>query len=244
LTQETDREMQMKRMFLFLLLWACSLPSCASHRHPMNLIASCASSGPRLRQAWQALSDALQTSGGCQAENGQHCEVLRSQIERLSIDCPNNPDVLMANALLAFETHNFARSQQLLDELFSLPVLYPEAAVLRARLSLEQGNIPFALRFLSEQINRSGDHAGLRETYASALYLSGRFDDAMAQIVIAQRLGAPAWRVAFCEGLIEEAAGKFEAAKLRYQEALKARPGWPAAASRLNALVATGKVSG
>jgi len=236
--------MQTKRMFLFLLLWACSLPSCATYRRrPMSLATSCASSGPRLRQAWQALNEAIQTPGGCQVDNGQHCEVLRSEIERLSIDCPNNPEVLMANALLAFDLRNFARTQQLLDELFSLPGTYPEAAALRARLSLEQGNIPFALRFLNEQINQSGDHAGLRETYASALYLAGRFDDAMAQIAIAQRLGTPAWRVAYCQGLIEEAAGKFEAAKVRYQEALQARPGWQPAGSRLNALVATGKVS-
>jgi tetratricopeptide (TPR) repeat protein len=205
---------------------------------------SCASTGPLLRQAWRALSDAMQTPDGCQAENGQRCDVLRRQIERFSIDCPNNPDVLMANALLTFDSHNLARTQQLLDELLNLPVTYPEAAVLRARIALEQGNMQFALRFLREQINQSGDHAGLRETYASTLYLTGRFEEAMTQIGIAQRLGAPVWRVAFCQGLIEEATGKFDAAKLRYQEALQARPGWHPAESRLRALIATGKVSG
>jgi tetratricopeptide (TPR) repeat protein len=200
----------------------------------------CDTAGPRLAQAWRALNEAVQTPGGCEQDNGLRCDSLRSQIERLSVDCPNNPDLIMANALLAFEARNFARSQQLLDELFGLRASYPEAVVLRARIALEQGNQQFALRFLDQQIRQTGDHAGLRETYASALFLVGRLDEAQAQLLTARQLGAPVWRIAYGQGLIEEAKGRASEAGLRYREALEAKPGWKLAESRLRALSASG----
>ncbi len=54
----------------------------------------------------------------------------------------------------------------MLDELASLHTAYPEAAVLRARIALEEGNRPFAIRFLDQQIRQFGDVPQLRETYA------------------------------------------------------------------------------
>ena len=203
----------------------------------------CSVAGARLSAAWRELNTALQTPGGCETDGGVQCDALRAQIERLSVDCPNNTEIVMANALLAFEARNFARSQQLLDELFSLGISNPEAAVLRTRIALEQGNIPFALRFAEQQIRQMGDDPGLRETYASALYLVRRWDEARAQLQTAQQLGAPVWRIAYGQGLIAEADGKFDEAKLRYQAALQARPGWKQADSRLRALVASGKVA-
>jgi len=217
---------------------------CASRlAHPRSAIAICGTAGPRVRQAWQALSDAVETPGGCDLDNGLRCQNIRAEIERLSIDCPNISDVVMANALLAFEDHNLARTQQLLDELSALGVSNPEAASLRIRIALAQGNVPFALRFAEQQIRQMGDDAGLRETYASALYLAGRWDESRIQLSTAQQLGAPAWRVGYSQGLVAEAEGKFDEAKQRYEEALRAKPEWKIAESRLRALIATGKVS-
>ena len=155
------------------------------------------------------------------------------------MECPSNPDVLMANAVLAFQGRNFARAQQLIDELLALGPAYPDAAALRARIALEEGNAPFAARFLEQQIQRTGDHAGLREVYASALFLMKRFTDAEEQLNIADRLGAPHWRVLYGLGLIEEAQGHFAEARLRYQAALRERPGWAPAESRVKALEAS-----
>jgi tetratricopeptide (TPR) repeat protein len=231
--------MPLNRWTPLVLLWACSASSCA--RRPLRLTTPCSTAGPRLAEAWSALDEARKAAGGCDEDNGMRCEALRAQIERLSIDCASNPDIVMSNALLAYDQRNFVRAQQLLDELSTLQVSYPEAAVLRARIALDQGNMPFALRFLDQQIRQTGDHAGLREVYASALYLTGRWDEAKEQLAIAQRLGAPAWRVAYGQGLIEEAAGKRDEAQKRYQEALLAKPGWKLAASRLRALEATEK---
>ena len=191
---------------------------------------------------WQLLSEARQTPEGCQKDNGLACDALRAKIERLSADCPSNSHVAMANAVLAFDDRNFARAQQLLDELFGPGNMNPEAVVLRARIAMEQGNMPFAVKFLEQQIHQIGDHAGLRETYASAFYLTGHWAEAQAQLTVAQRLGAPAWRTAYGLGLIEEAQGHYEQAKLRYEAALKAKPGYQTAESRLRALVASGKI--
>jgi tetratricopeptide (TPR) repeat protein len=228
----------------FLLLWTALQVGCASRTmRTSTLTTYCTTAGSRLNQAWRALSEALKTPGGCEQDKGLRCDALRSQIDRLSVDCPGNPDVVMANALLAFDARNFVRAQQLLDELFSLGVSNPEAAVLRIRIALEQGNTPFALRFAEQQVRQRGDDAGLRESYASALYLAGRWDDARVQLSSAQQFGAPAWRIAYAQGLVAEAEGKLEDAKLRYQEALRSRPDWKAAESRLRALMAQGRVS-
>jgi len=201
----------------------------------------CSAAGPRLTEAWRTLNQALQTPGGCEADSGLRCEASRAEIRRLSVDCPGLPEVLMANALLAFEARDLVRAQQLLDQLFSLPATYPEAAVLRGRIALEQGNLPFALRFLDQQIRQMGDSGELRETYASALFLSRRYQEALVQLEVAQRLGSPEWRLAYSRGLIEEALGRFPQAKERYEEALRGKPGWKVAESRLRALVAAEK---
>jgi len=236
--------MRINRLMPCLVVWACLTWSCA-HRplHPNMYGTPCSVVGARLSADWRELNAALQTPGGCEDTGGAKCEALRAEIERLSVDCPNNPEVVMANALLAFDARNFARSQQLLDELFSLGVSSPEAAVLRTRIALEQGNVPFALRFAEQQIRQIGDDPSLRETYASALYLVRRWDEARAQLQTAQQLGAPVWRIAYGQGLIAEADGKFDEAKLRYQAALQARPGWKQADSRLRALIASGRVA-
>ena len=149
----------------------------------------------------------------------------------------------MANAILAFQSHDLVRSQQLLDQLLSLDAKYPEAVSLRARIALQEGNLHFAIRFLQEQLRRFGDNPGIHETYASALYLSHLWNDARVQLGIAAKLGAPDWRISFGLGLIDESQGLFAQAKAHYEEALRARPNWKPPEARLRALIAEGKVS-
>lgn len=212
----------------------CALLAGCSHR-PMRVAAPCATAGARLGDAWQQLRQLLE-SRECDRDRGLDCEVLRLQIERLSVDCPGNTDVLMANALLAFEDRNLTRAQQLLDQIFASGSVDPDAAVMRARIALEQGNLQYALKFLEQRIRSTGDHAGLREAYASALYFSGQLDRAEIELTAAGELGAPPWRVAYGKGLIEEKRGRFAEAARQYEEALAAKPGWKDAESRLRAL--------
>lgn len=84
----------------------------------------------------------------------------------------------------------------------------------------------------------TGDHAGLREVYASALFLDRNYDASGEQLAMAGNLGAPAHRVAFHRGLLLEAQGRQEEAARQFEEALKVKPGWPPAASRLRAIQA------
>jgi tetratricopeptide (TPR) repeat protein len=236
--------MQFKRSSFILFLLAGSFTACV---HQMKTVtysgATCTTVAAQLAEGWRALHQAMETPGGCDANGGRRCEVLQAEIARLATDCPNNPEVLMANALLAFRARDLARSQQLLDQLLSLRPDFPEAASLRGRISLEQGNLRFALRFLQEQIQRFGDDPGLRETYASALFLARRWDDARLELGMAQKFGAPGWRVAYGLGLVEESQGHYLEAKARFEEARQGRPGWKPPDSHLRALAASGKIA-
>lgn len=220
-----------------LVLACLCLAACATRS--VRVVPPCATAGARLGVAWAALQRQLTIANGCDLASRVDCETLRLQIRRLSIDCPANTDVLMANAILAFEDHNLARAQQLLDELESNGTRSPDAAVMRARIALDQGNLQFALKYLRQQVRLLGDHAGLRETYASALFLNREWDAALVELDVAQKLGAPTWRVAYGQGLIAEEMGRFPEALQRYQEALTAKPGWREAESRLKALTVT-----
>jgi predicted Zn-dependent protease len=176
---------------------------------------------------------------GCNVDNVQRraeCDRLRREIARLAVVCSTHAPTLMANAVIAYEEGQPAESQQLLDQILAQPRRNPDAAALRARIAIEEGNVPFARRLLEQQIKLAPDHAGLHETYAAALYLDGRLPDAREELRIAGSLGAPRWRIAYHLGLIEELSGRADEAGRLYAEALTGNPGWAPAESRLKAL--------
>ncbi len=170
---------------------------------------------------------------------GSECERLRREIERLAVVCPRHVPTLMANAVIAYDEQRPAQSQQLLDQILAQPRSYPDAAVLRGRIAIEDGNVPFALRLLEERIRLAPDHSGLHETYAAALYLDRKLPEARTELAMAGALGAPRWRIAYHLGLVEEASGRREEASRYYSEALEGNPGWAPAESRLKALRAS-----
>ena len=220
-----------------LLLLAVSFVSCAA-KHPPRIADGCYTIAPRLSETWSTLQDARSGPNGCapDAEGRERCEALRFEIEGLAQACPNHPPALFAGAILAYEDRNLIKSQQLLDSLLALNSPHPEAAALRARIAIEQGNVPFALRFLEQQVRITGDNAGLREAHASALFLAHRSDEAREELDIAEALGAPKHRIAFHRGLIHESEGRRDMAAKEYESALLAKPGWAVADSRLKAL--------
>ena len=173
-------------------------------------------------------------AGRAQPE-GSDCDRLAREIARLSVVCPAHAPTLMANAVIAYDDNRPAESQQFLDLILSQPRGYPDAAVLRARIAIEDGNIPFAKRMLEQQIKLVPDHSGLH-AYAAARYLDGNMPEARAELTMAGALGAPRWRIAYHLGLLEEASGRNDDASRLYAEALAGNPGWPPAESRLKAL--------
>lgn len=174
---------------------------------------------------------------GCTEE----CGPLRREIERLALVCPAHAPTLMANAVQAYDDKNVAAAQQWLDIILGRPGIHANAAVLRARIAIEEGNVPFASRLLESRIKLAPDHAGLRETYGAALYLSRQYAAAIRELKMAAALGAPPWRVAYHLGLVDEAEGRLDAAATHYAEALAGNAGWAPAQSRLTALRITAK---
>lgn len=220
-----------------LLLLPLAFPACSARRPP-RVADGCFNTAAQLEKAWTSLQEAR--AAGCEPNSlgVERCDVLRREIERLAQTCAAHPPALMANAVLAYDARNLVQSQRLLDELLALPEPHPDAAALRARVAIEEGNLPFALRFLAQQVRLNGDHAGLREAYASALFLDRRYPEAGEQLNAAAKLGAPPHRVLFHRALISESQGRNEDAMKGYAAALEAKPGWPPAASRLRALQA------
>ncbi len=218
---------------LGLGLGACSYQS----RHVYN---ECPLPDRQLLPVWEQWREARAKPGGCGSlEEGRFpCEELRRNVERVSQTCPTYAPGFMASAILAYEDRQFALAQQYLDALFSLQKAHGPAAVLRGRIALEEGNVPFALRFLAEQVKLSPEDADLHEVYAGALFLADKLPEAKRQLTIAANLGAPTWRVAYHRGLFEEALGNFHLALRHYEEAISERPGWEAALVRRDGIIA------
>lgn len=178
--------------------------------------------------------------GGCGSLESESylCQEQRREIERVAYICPTYVPGLMASAILAYDEQQYARAQQYLDGLFSLQRVHAPAAVLRGRIALEEGNLPFAQRFLAEHVKLSPEDAELREVYAGALFLAGKLPEAKAQLSVAANLGAPAWRVAYHQGLFEETGGNLHQALQYYEAALRERAGWDLALARRDGIIA------
>ncbi len=218
---------------LLLLLSACSYQD-------QFLANECPLPEHQLMPAWKKWQEARTKPGGCGSlDHGTYtCQEQRREIERVSYVCPSYVPALMASAILAYDEQQFARAQQYLDVLFGLQKVHASAAVLRGRIALEEGNIPFALRFLAEHVKLSPDDAELREVYAGSLYLAGKMAEAKKQLAVAAHLGAPAWRVGYHKGLIEEAGDNLHQALQYYEEALKDRADWDVALARRDGIIA------
>lgn len=215
-------------------LGACSYQS----RHLYN---ECPFPDRQLLPVWEQWRELRAKPGGCGtlSDGRSICEELRREVERVAHVCPTYVPGFLASAILAYEDRQFALAQQYLDALFSLQKAHGPAAVLRGRIALEEGNVPFALRFLAEQVKLSPEDADLREVYAGALFFADKLLEAKQQLTIAANLGAPAWRVAYHHGLFEELSGNWHVALRHYEEAIQLRSGWEVALARRDGILAT-----
>lgn len=162
------------------------------------------------------------------------CDRVRNKLEALSFEYPRHVAALLANGVIAFEERDRVNAQRYFDRLFAVQPIHPEAAVMRSRLGLQEGNMPAAKKLIEEHIRHVPDHAGLHEAYAEILFLDGRYEEARERIAIAEELGAPIWRMAFNRGLIAETEGDLEHAITMYTVALEIKPDMAQASARLN----------
>jgi tetratricopeptide (TPR) repeat protein len=190
-------------------------------------------------RCWEkAKENGDKTDGWPKKTEVEDVALIRHRFEALADLYPNHVPTLVANGIVAYDAHQPERAQQYLDRALSLQPVHPEAAILRARIASEEGDLPLAQRLLAEQIRATPDHSGLREAHASVFFEQGRLDEARGELDAAQKLGAPAWRVAFNLGLIEETAGHSALAIQFYKAASDGNPECDAARSRLRALEA------
>jgi tetratricopeptide (TPR) repeat protein len=228
-------QMASKRLCSMVVVWV-AVTSCAT-RSPL-LRQQCYDPDAQLADVLRPL-EALRAKGcssGTSRAGGSECDRLEAEIGHLAVVCPGHAPTLMANAVIAYDAHRPQESQQYLDQILSQPRPYPDAAVLRAQIALEEGNVPFARRLLEQEIMLVPDHAGLHEVHAATLFVDRRLDEARAELTRAAALGAPRWRVAYHLGMIEELSGHPDEAARLYMEALQGNPAYAAADSRLRAL--------
>jgi tetratricopeptide (TPR) repeat protein len=225
----------MRRAGLFVSLLAAV--ACASN--PPVVRQQCNNPDAQLAELLQPYEELRVKGCPIVAGVGSECDRLRLEIARLAVICPTHAPTLMANAVIAYDDRRPADAQQYLDQILSQPRSFPDAAVLRGQIAIEEGNIPFALRMLDQQIKLAPDQAGLHETYAAALYVDGQLASSRTELAVAQALGAPRWRIAYHLGLIEEASGNRAEAVRDYTEAVSGNPNFPPAAARLKGLQAT-----
>jgi hypothetical protein len=221
-----------------LVITALSFAGCTRKiQQSVRFPANCVDLDNKLRIAWTTLEDGRRDPKQCQVGSVTDiCEVSRLEIERISMQCPGHVSAQFAGAILAFERRELSKAQQILDTLLSDNGVHPDAATLRARIALEEGNVPYAIRFLSDQVRLSPADYRLREALASSYYLSRRWQDAANELQAAEQLGAPSWRIAYHNGLILEAEGRKDLAVSQYEKVLQERPEYLPASDRLKAL--------
>lgn len=190
----------------------------------------------------ELIDDYDRSKAGETQDNGDillDCDRARLEMERLALEYPGHVPTLMACAVTAYDARETDKAQRYLDTLFHVQPVHADAAVLRYRIAVEEGNLPYARRLLETQIQYTPDHAGLREAHSAVLYMSHDLEGASAEITAAEKLGAPAWRVAFNRGLIAEAGGKTDEARKQYKAAFEANPACTEARSRMSGMNAS-----
>lgn len=200
-----------------------------------------ASARARLEPLVAAWERAQREGGGCEERGAKEtpildCERVSLGIARLAIEFPRDPDVLLAHAVVELGHGRRQEALNSLDVLRSVTPIHPEAAVLRARIAIDEGNLRFADRLLEEQRELTPDHAGLWEVQGAVRYLQGEHAEAARSLRVARRLGAPSWRIDYHLGLIAEARSRPKEAEDAYARCLEAAPDFAPAKSRLRAL--------
>lgn len=233
---------QHRTLLLALSLALAGLASCATNA--MSHRTSNTNPDERLAELLKEYDRAR--SGHTEGGDSDHVlidgERVRNQIERLALEFPRHAPTLLANAVLARENRQPEKAEGYCDAALAVQPVNPEVAVLKAQLAIEANNLAGARRLLAAQVEYTPNHAALRETYAALLLSAGELGEAQKQLAAAERLGAPAWRVAFNQGLLAEARKDRAAARKAYESCLAARPDYAPAQARLAGMNAEGGV--
>ncbi|MDO6681482.1 MULTISPECIES: M48 family metallopeptidase [unclassified Oceanobacter] len=215
------------------------------------LLTGCASMSPEsqtdyapeeaLTRQLAALQSSEDFSSGCVDPSSQRSGVrdclrhLRA-LDELVLLHPYHERIRMAAAVMHYRVGDVNAAQELLDQLVWLPSPRPEARLLRSRIALEQGNLRLAGSLLEEALMQSPDYPEIREGLAAVRYVSGDYVQAEQLLEQAGRLGSPAWRIQYLQGLVQEAQSHPDLACSHYSQALAIKPDHRASRGRLTGL--------
>ncbi len=170
-------------------------------------------------------------------EEGDLREV-EAALRQLSFEYPRHARIAYANATFAYTSGDVAATQQLLSQALRLDPTLVDATLLRARVAMEEGNLPLARQVLETQVVLSPDRAELHESLGALAYLESDYEGAERALETAERLGAPAARLAFNRGLVAEAMERYEEAIAFYDAVPSESSEHARAVSRRRALAA------
>jgi tetratricopeptide (TPR) repeat protein len=208
----------------------CNTPSKGGYRPHTN------DPDTELAKLYDAYKSGKEADGAGKNRNVYDAHRAAYEIEKLAVEFPTHVPTLFTCGAIAYELGQPEKASAYIDTLLKVQPAHPEAAVLRSRISIGDGNLVAAEDGLRQQVQYVPDHAGLREALAAVLYLRGDHQAAREELAMAQRLGAPGWRIAFNQGLIHEARGEDAAARGLYEQALEENPEFAPAGSRLAGL--------
>jgi tetratricopeptide (TPR) repeat protein len=163
---------------------------------------------------------------------------LLRELETLAFDFPDHAPTRYACGAAAYAAGQRHHAEAHLDAALAADPRLTDAASLRARLSIEEGNYPRAARLVEDGLLLAPDSADLVLLRAQLLDLSGDAEGALAAIDLAQRLGTEEWRADYHRALVFENQGLEAQAEEALRRSLAANPGFEPAQSRLNRLEA------
>ena len=161
------------------------------------------------------------------------CEGLLREAMALYAAFPNNERVKLATAAMLYQSGRPIDAAYLLDQILKYHQPRPEAAILRSRIAIEDGNLAFAKKLIDEQIQLNPTYHDLHEVLASIYFLKRNYAQSFNTLIRSEQLGAPSWRVSYHRGLIFEKQGKLEAACQQYFSSVSQNPEFAAPEGRI-----------
>lgn len=167
-------------------------------------------------------------------------ERIRNGISRLATRFPSHLPSQLAAAALDIEAGESDRARGFVDRALALDPPNVEARVLRVQIAVADGSLGLARKLVEDGLALRPDASPLYESSAWVHQVAGEPDDALTALDTAERAGAPAWRVHFHRGLVEETRESYEAAARHYRAALDDNDACTAAQQRLLGLQVRG----
>lgn len=189
-----------------------------------------------LEQYYQHLNAGVECHPDHRAKSFADCDGLLVRASHLYTGFPQNERVRLTLALMLYQSDRKAQASFLLDQLLAGSRPRPEAAILRARMAMEEGNTGLASSLLTQQLRNNPLHSQLHEVMSAVHFLNRNYPGAFQELSLSERLGAPDWRVAYHRGLIFEHQRDIAAACEQYVFAYTRNPEFVAPQSRLLAL--------